>query len=328
VMEVKELTVLTNDTELPTIVLPIRFNYIAVFLTFACTLRCGYCINHHGGNLKKKRWMSGKQWIRGLNRLTTQPDLPITLQGGEPSVHKDFYRIVQGIKPELNIDLLTNLEVDAGVFRDNIPDDRLKRKSPYASIRVSYHHGQSNFDNLLCKVMRLKKAGYSIGIWEVDHPDYHGEVIARQQHAASLGIDYRLKEFLGPLHGKVYGTMRYNNAVNDHQLRNCFCKTTELLIDPAGDVYRCHSDLYAGRLPIGSILDPTFGGTQLGQWAPCAVQGTCSSCDIKIKTNRFQKYGHSSVEIKDVTGPYSKNLDYQQEVVNTYGKLDMASKNV
>jgi hypothetical protein len=45
--------------QLKPIVVPESFNYIAVFLSFACMLRCTYCINHHGGDLVKKRWMSG-----------------------------------------------------------------------------------------------------------------------------------------------------------------------------------------------------------------------------------------------------------------------------
>ncbi|MBI5232727.1 MAG: radical SAM protein, partial [Deltaproteobacteria bacterium] len=34
----------------------------------------------------------------------------------------------------------------------------------------------------------------------------------------------------------------------------------------------------------------------------CHVFGHCNPCDIKVKTNRFQQWGHTSVEIKEVTG--------------------------
>jgi len=203
---------------------------------------------------------------------------------------------------------------------EGIPFNRLQRESPYASIRVSYHHGQSSYKELTDKVLQLKQAGYSIGIWEVDHPAYHGEVIYRQQVAHSMGIDYRLKEFLGPYEGTVQGTMRYPEAVNGHWLRNCECRTSEMLIDPSGGVFRCHSDLYANRYPIGHILDPEFTGDKLGQWAKCPVYGKCNSCDVKVKTNRFQEYGHSSVEIRNVGKPYVRNEEHVEEVVNTYGK--------
>lgn len=313
---------MTTDTQLPNIELPESINYIAAFLTFSCQLRCSYCINHHGGDLVKGRWMNGEDWIKGLNRIKPRPDLPITIQGGEPTVHKHFYKIAREINPAIPLDLLTNLEVDAAVFHKEVSPTRFKREAPYASIRVSYHHGQSNFQAAMAKVLYLKNLGYSIGIWEVDNPEYHGEVIVRQQQAHSLGIDYRLKEFLGPHKGEVHGTMRYEEAVNSHWLRSCMCRTSELIIAPDGHVFRCHSDLYASRGPIGHMLDPNFGTAQLNQWAPCAVYGACNACDIKIKTDRRQTYGHSSVEIKEVSKPYAKNPNHVSTVVNTYGKTD------
>jgi len=270
--------------------------------------------------------MDGKDWIKGLNRIVTRPDLPLTIQGGEPTVHKDFYTVINGIRQDSPIDLLTNLEVEEDKFAQAISPDRIRRNSPYASIRVSYHHGQSNYERSLSRVLHLAQLKYSIGVWEVDHPDYHGAVIYRQQRAHSLGIDWRLKEFLGPHGGKVYGTMRYPNAVNDTQLRKVNCRTTELLIAPDGHVFRCHSDLYANRYPIGHILDSAFTQEKLGQWTKCDVYGKCNSCDIKVKTNRFQEYGYSSVEVKDIQTPHASNNEYVEEVVNTYGKQDMVKK--
>lgn len=303
------------------IILPQEFNYIAAFLTFACQLRCPYCINHHGGDLVKKRRMTGQDWIKAINRIEPRPDLPISIQGGEPTVHKDFYEIINGIRPDMPIDLLTNLECNINEFMDRIPAHRIKRESPYASIRVSYHIGQSNRDILFKKVRRMLDYGYHIGIWTVTHPDQVEHVAQSKALAESMGIDFRLKEFLGPHKGVVYGTFRYPDAVNSFSLRLCDCKTTEFLIDPMGDVYRCHSDLYARRTPIGNMADEQ-GVSRLGEFRKCAVYGACNSCDLKIKNNRFQQWGYSSVEIKNISEPIGPNPYHIQEVENTYGKHD------
>ena len=308
--------------ELPRIVLPAKINYVAAFLTFACTLRCPYCINHHGGDLVKGRKMNGEDWIRGLNRFVARADLPITLQGGEPTVHKDFYKIVNGIRKEIPVDMLTNLEVDVETFERNISPDRLRRESPYASIRVSYHRGQSNRDELLGRVGRLHERGYHIGIWIVDHPEYREHTEETIILAQEKGIDIRKKEFLGPWKGVEHGTMRYPDAVNAHSLRHCDCRTSEVLIAPDGFIFRCHSDLYANRSAIGHILDPGLHEGSLGNWQYCGVYGKCNSCDIKVKFNRFQQWGHSSVEIRGITEVHSVNADHVSEVVNTYGKSD------
>jgi len=309
------------NTELKPITLPGPFNYIAVFLSFACMLRCGYCINHHGGDLVKKRWMPGENWVRGLNRIAARADLALTLQGGEPTVHKHFYEIIAGIKSEHPIDLLTNLEIDPDEFMRRIPARRMKRDVPYASIRVSFHRGQQDEDVLLKRVKYLQDHGYSIGVWVVDHPEYMAETREVQKKAQDMGIDLRLKEFLGPHNGVNYGTMRYPEAVNAPQVRSCECRTTELLIDPSGYIFRCHSDLYANRFPIGHILDAE-PPKLLGAWIPCAVYGKCNSCDIKVKNNRFQQYGHSSVEVRAIGEPTAENKEYVQDVINTYGKPD------
>lgn len=307
-------------TELPEIIIPQEMNYIAGFLTFACTLRCTYCINHHGGDLVKGRRMSPEEWTRGLNRLVTRPDLPITLQGGEPTVFKGFYDVVNSIRADSPIDLLTNLEVNSQEFASLINPARLRREAPYASIRVSYHKNQSNREALLQRVSWLQKQGFHIGIWIVDHPGYREHTEETIVMAQKLGIDIRKKEFLGPWGGKIYGTMRYPDAVNSRQLRFCDCRTSELLIAPDGCLFRCHSDLYANRTSIGHILDPGLRSQDLYRWRTCDVYGKCNSCDIKVKFNRHQEHGHSSVEIEIITEPYKENKEFVQEVVNTYGK--------
>ncbi len=311
-----------SNTDLKPIILPENFNYVAAFLSFACMLRCSYCINHHGGDLVKKRWMSGEDWIRGLNRIRSKNgDVPITFQGGEPTVHKHFYEIVKGLRGDFPIDLLTNLEVDPEVFMSHIGPERIKRDAPYGSIRVSYHRGQQDPDVLLKRVKYFMDKGYHIGVWAVDHPEYMDETRKVQKQAENMGIDFRLKEFLGPYNGTNYGTMRYPEAVNARMVRSCECRTTEFLIDPAGYIFRCHSDLYANRFPLGHLLDEQ-PPKLLGEWVPCSVYGKCNSCDIKVKNNRFQEYGHSSVEIRAIGEPYASNLEYVEEVVNTYGKQD------
>lgn len=297
--------------------LPERFNYVAAFLTFTCQLRCPYCINHHGGDLVKGRRMPGKDWIAGINRLSLPPNTPVTLQGGEPTVHKDFIEIVNGVRPDVPLDVLTNFEMPLS-FWDKIDPARLRRDAPYASIRVSWHRGQHDLESLLYRVREAQRKGFHIGIWTVDHPDYHGEVLQAKHIAEALGIDFRIKEFLGPWKGVNHGTFRYPLAVNDPALRYCECRTSELLIAPDGLIYRCHSDLYANRLPVGHVLQAD--NPLVGQWVPCSVYGKCNSCDIKLKNDRFQKFGHSSVEVRNLSPQYAKNRDHVQEVVNTYGK--------
>jgi len=285
-------------TELKPIIIPESHNYIATFLTLACNLKCSYCINTFGETGYVKARLSGEDWVRGINRIVSRNDLPITLQGGEPSLHKDFIYIINNIKPELNIDVLTNLQFDVDEFIKKVDPNRIKRDSPYASIRVSYHPEVMELDPLVEKVLKMLDAGFSIGIWSVLHPSQEAVVREAQAQCKALGIDFRFKEFLGEYDGRMYGTYRYEGACDGKFSRRVMCKTTELITGSDGSVYRCHSDLYEGRPAIGNIIDPDFQIEEV--FRPCEVFGHCNPCDIKVKTNRFQEFGHTSVEIKEI----------------------------
>jgi MoaA/NifB/PqqE/SkfB family radical SAM enzyme len=280
------------------IIIPPHYNYIAVFLTLACNLSCSYCINRFDAFRHARGHLTGEEWVRGLNRIVSRDDLPVTLGGGEPSLHPDFSAIINGIRPELSIDLLTNLEFDIDRFMAEVPPARLRRDAPYASIRVSYHPEVMPLAPLIKKVLRLQATGYSIGIWGVLHPAQEVEVLRARDICRSEGIDFRTKEFLGEFNGKLYGRFRYPGACAQQSRTTVHCRTTEMLIGPDGAIYRCHSDLYAARGAIGHILGTEFEID--GCYRPCDQFGYCNPCDVKVKTDRFQQFGHTSVEIIDL----------------------------
>jgi len=275
--------------------IPEEYNYIAAFLTLGCNLRCPFCINRYGDADSRYPIMSGDRWVEGLNRIVSRPDLPVTLQGGEPSLHPDFYRIINGLRSDLNIDILTNLQFDVDAFMASVPAERVRREAPYASLRVSYHPGQMHLEETVTKVVKMLRCGYSVGVWTVDHPA-HGEAIDEARRVCTeRGIDFRLKEFLGDHEGRLYGSYKYPDGLSRRKHEPVQCRTTELIVGPSGDVFRCHADLYEGRPGIGHLCDAAFGIETV--FRPCAHFGFCNPCDIKIKTNRFQQFGHTSVEI-------------------------------
>lgn len=278
------------------ILVPDTYKYIGVFLTLSCNLSCSYCINHLVGLKQGRRLLKADEWARGLSRLSLTTDIPLTLQGGEPTVHSDFYNIMKKIPEDLKIDLLTNIQFSPDEFARHIPSSRLNRTAPYAPIRVSYHPEVMELQPTLDKVLRMMELGYQIGLYGVLHPSQEEEIMRAKDVALSLGIDFRTKEFLGMHDGKLFGHYLYPDAVFSETLKNCLCKTTELLIDPFGDVFRCHHDLYNKINPIGNILDEEFQIEDI--YRPCAFLGKCNPCDVKVKNNYKQEFGHTSVSIK------------------------------
>jgi hypothetical protein len=279
---------------------------VAFFLTLSCNLKCPYCINLHDnaarGGQTGRKILIAEDWIVAANRLVLRADLPLTLQGGEPTLYPGFYRFVNEVKPELKMDLMTNLMFDVDAFIRNVPVWRFTRKAPYAAIRVSYHPDQNDIDDLIAKTLKLQHAGFRIGLYGIEHPDpqLRAHILTIQERCLALGLDFRLKEFLGEYNGAMYGTFKYDGSVAAQTLLTCECRTTEIIVDPAGYVYKCHADLYAGRNPIAHILDADFNEDSIDQFRSCSYYGTCNPCDVKLKTNRFQIFGHTSVEIRNI----------------------------
>ncbi len=270
------------------IVIPQTYNYIGVFLTFACQLRCKYCINNEFHSRPSYSILNQEQLVEGLNRVRTRADLPITLQGGEPTLHPQFYGIVNGIRNDTPLDLLTNCQFNVNEFCDRISPERFKRDAPYASIRVSYHPQTMELHDTVQRVVKLKEKGYSVGVWIVDYPG--DRLIPYYQKCFVMnGIDCRLKEYLD---GREHGTYKY---LDIQGRKNVLCKPSELLIAPDGSIHRCHGDLYGNKKSLGNILDTDVKCVE--DFIPCK-KVACSACDHKIKYDRFQKEGHCAVEIK------------------------------
>lgn len=275
--------------------IPERYNYIAAFLTLACDLGCPFCINDFAQEAENYSLIPAGKWVEGLNRIVSRADLPVTLQGGEPSLHPGFIDIINGIRPGLNIDILTNLQFDVDEFMEAVPPGRVRREAPYASIRASYHPGQMDYEELKTKTVKLLECGYSVGIWAVQHPDNLAEIERAREDAVNAGIDFRVKEFLGYHDGKLHGVYKYEEALSG-EASSVECRTSELIIGPAGDIFRCHADLYQGHQPIGNICDESFEICDV--FRPCDCHGLCNPCDVKTKTDRYQEFGHTSVEIE------------------------------
>lgn len=285
--------------------LPESCNYIEAYLTLRCHLGCSYCINNRSGKATRNRVERPVQeWADGLNRID-YGNVPLTLGGGEPTLYKGFYELMDRLRPDIKIDLLSNLEFDIDEFISKTKPQRFNNCSlpAYKSIRVSYHAETMNNAALIKKVVKLQDQGYSIGIFGINHPLNLRSNMEMAEMACNNRIFFFIKDFLGEYDGRMFGFFNYPDAL-DGKLKNARCRTRELLIGPEGKIYRCHRDLYLSDMDcaVGDITDQNLKLQDI--FRPCINFGNCNPCDVKIKTNRFLQMGHCSVEIQrqdDVT---------------------------
>jgi len=274
--------------------LPREFNYMEVYLTLRCNLNCSYCITNLDNSLKRKRKeMSAKEWADALNKIDF--DIPLTLGGGEPTLYRGFYGLLDRLKPSIQVDLLTNLSFDVFEFVERTNPNRFSSRDipAYRSIRVSYHPSQMNPTELVEKARFLQDRGFPIGIFGINHPENIEANMEMAELARKNQVYFFIKDFLGEYKGKLFGYFKYPDAINGKK-KKVMCRTKEVLVSPEGLIYRCHRDLYHNENPIGDIRDgiPEF------KFRECNNYGECNPCDVKLKTNRFLQMGNCQVEIK------------------------------
>jgi len=223
--------------------------------------------------------------------------IPITLQGGEPFIYRGIWDILENVRHKM--DILTALPPQVTVERLKKLKtlDWNKRGAPYPTIRVSFHKGQNDYKDLIHRIKELREF-LSIGLFHINHPAYTDVIDEIREYAQKHGVEFRTKPFLGEYEGKLYAPYKYTDACVGKVIRaNVKCRNTVFPVGPDGSVYRCHSDLYARRFDeiIGNLLDEDLDLSH--KYRDCAYYGTCSPCDVKIKTNHLQEDGYTSVDI-------------------------------
>jgi radical SAM protein with 4Fe4S-binding SPASM domain len=272
------------------------FNYIEAYLTLRCNLSCSYCINKaSSGVVRNRKELFGDEWVEILNGLVV--DMPITLGGGEPTLHKDFYNIIRNVSA-IKFDLLTNMTFDVFEFIKKVDHKQfVNDNTSYKKIRVSYHPKSMDPEILVLKCKELQDCGYSIGIFGINHP----ENISANVHMAELArknqIYFFIKDFLGVFDDQLFGYYKYPKAISG-EAKRCKCRGREILIAPDGNVYGCHRNLYQNKNEIGNVIEEDFELND--KFVLCNEYGLCNPCDVKNKTNRFLNMGNCSVEIVEV----------------------------
>jgi molybdenum cofactor biosynthesis enzyme MoaA len=249
--------------------LPSIYNYIGVLITLRCNFKCSYCLNWRIN--KKER--DEQFWLEAIDKIET--DLPITLSGGEPSVHKAFFPLLTNLNKKF--DLLTNLSFDVDYFIENVSVDRFQNDKGYAPIRVSFHPGFSEKINVIERVRKLMDAGFRVGVYVVE-TDENKPVVESLRKID--WIDLQVKPYI-------------DHEIKTSSEKRCKCAISEMIIGPDGNVYKCHRDLYKGEYPIGELL--TMDKFQY-HYRYCSNANECHPCDIKLKRDRFGKPAYTSVK--------------------------------
>jgi MoaA/NifB/PqqE/SkfB family radical SAM enzyme len=231
-------------------------------LTYRCNWRCVFCYNPRHSDIRR---MSAAEWTHVLDDLRSIGAFNVTLTGGEPLTHPEFFAIVEAARERsFAVRLFTN-----GSLIDETVARRLA--SLYVtSVEMSLHGAtaatheaatlnQGSFEALLAAVAHLKSAGIS--------PRLKAPVTRLNEHeidgmlalARDLDVTFRLDAQITPRDDGSLEPLSYRASADairrvmqiaadtgslhkpgiEDARANCGLGRTTLAIDPDGNVYPC-----------------------------------------------------------------------------------------
>jgi len=313
--------------------------YWAGFLTLDCTSRCWYCIQHvcksefkvARTNYESDR-LSGEEWVNYYNSLQKFKGHRLGIIGGEPTLHPDFFDIVNGIKG-YHITVTSNLTTDSiGKF-----DTKIKDKTDLR-INTSFHPSAISVADFSDRVHMLRSQGFHVDqIAMVDTPFENYRKYALQ--FIERGISLYPQTFLGIIKGELFPSsdstvvtnhgetgidnmVRYKEGFSCKEKNDVLCATNRFLVAPDGGIYRCHYHLYSKRDMQGNVREGTFPPSQ--DYVMCKDYGYCNPCDYPHAKFKPTNPDLSQILLtmcggdKDMSGNIEHTLKHYTELDDKY----------
>jgi radical SAM protein with 4Fe4S-binding SPASM domain len=139
---------------------PVKIGGLFLHLTDRCNLRCAHC--YVAADTVPLRDLAADKICDLVDELADMGGRSVTMSGGEPLLHPDWFEIVAHAAVALRVTLNTN-----GILVDRSVADRLKDVKPYVQVSLdgpdSITHdrirGEGSFDSALRGIRTLLDAG-------------------------------------------------------------------------------------------------------------------------------------------------------------------------
>jgi len=235
---------------------------IVINPSWKCQLNCDYCWLPHTKINKKAKEHTWGEWATAIKENVPRGSI-VDFSGGDPLLYPGMAALCEEIgKHGINWAITTNALATKGV------KELTAKKLPGAIvINISDHSGNKKAANNIAKLKEV----YQVSVHRCEHPGA-GENIPQAKE-----ITYQ-----GWAEGEALdGVKRFCNAGANH-----------LVIDPAGDVFRCCVDMQLGHEPLGNIFPD-------GKAVPYEAQ-LSFVCDFGCSSCYTENPGEWMIEMKAV----------------------------
>jgi MoaA/NifB/PqqE/SkfB family radical SAM enzyme len=251
-----------------------------VFVTwdihYACNYRCEYCFfcKKWDEVAKENRYPGLDAWKRIWDDIYTRyGSVHIHVSGGEPFTYPDFIELVTYLTNNHTIEFDTNLSFDVDDFISKVSPGKVK-------FATAFHPTFANFKAYFEKVMKLKKAGFDIGINYVAYLKQLSQMKEYKKAFDKEHVSFTIMPFRGEFEGRTYprGYTDEEKALiiecdsnliisskmiewygkDKLQRRGTVCRMGQMYtkIHPNGEAFRCCFINDKGKL--GNLIDGTF----------------------------------------------------------------------
>jgi MoaA/NifB/PqqE/SkfB family radical SAM enzyme len=281
-------------------------SYWAVFLTLGCNLKCPFCIQTISGPIPNYDIARSDVWVKFLNSIEGRSKKrflrrdkvkKLALIGGEPTLHPDFFEIINGLDREWSLTITTNLGTklfnDIGLFAKRVKRRKRIRFHP------SFHGDLTDIKEFISKIKDLQRAGLKINrTFVVSYPpdeinkfkDYqaifnkHGILLEKQRFCGfHEGVLYPLKgdESESEFKDSIADYPKYKEACGAASKEKIYCKMNKVLFAPDGSIYNCHYKLYSKSVDsYGNLFSKDVQIKIPTDFFLCNDYGFCNPCDF------------------------------------------------
>ncbi len=246
-------------------------------LTYKCNLLCSFCYNAP----KDKHELTGDEWIATLDKLKGAGTFNVTLTGGEPFCHKDYFRIAEAVRER---GFVLKTYTNGVLLADRAKAERYAALFPFDT-EISLHGAEAathdrltgirgSFDKLIVALGHLSELGLKVTlktpITRLNQHELPRIAAIGERFGYKIQYDTNItpaddgdlsplslaadKEFLVDFFVAQYEAGA-RNVMNrrpiENMKQNCGTGRTTLTIDPYGFIYPC----VAWRRAIANILD-------------------------------------------------------------------------
>jgi MoaA/NifB/PqqE/SkfB family radical SAM enzyme len=243
-------------------------------LTYKCNLLCSFCYNAP----REVRELDGDEWLRVLDLLQAAGTFTVILTGGEPMVHRDFWRIAEGVRER---GLVLKAYTNGVLLADRSKAERWAALAPFDT-EVSLHGStaqvhdrltgiRGSFDKLMVALGHARDLGVKISLktpitrlnqhqlHDIDAlaarfgftVTYDTNILPTDEgdtSTLSLAADKAL--MVDFLVGQVQrGRRGINPRPVDKLKQNCGTGRSTVTIDPYGEIFPC----VAWRRSLGNV---------------------------------------------------------------------------